>query len=201
LARRTASFPRKQGSSFVAPASFPQMPREHQRYEAWLPLNFANISVRGSADPFSGSAAFRSLSPKNSRPWQAGLRYTCWRKNASTRGCHPEESAVLIGGRRRISAVRLQNRPVSLGKELQRSFARQKAWRAQDDRRPNLNDSGKQFFNSRHRQEQPFGCLGKFDEAVLPIECCCAVIFCVHNNHSRGDLFASTQATVKRIHQ
>jgi hypothetical protein len=26
---------------------------------------------------FSGSAAFRSLSPKNRRPWQAGLRYTC----------------------------------------------------------------------------------------------------------------------------
>jgi len=104
-------------------------------------------------------------------------------------------------GRRRISAVRLQNRPVSLGKELQRSFARRKPWRAQDDRHPNLDYSGKQFFNSRHRQEQPFGCLGKFDEAVLLIECCCAVIFCIHNNHSRGDLFAATQATVKRIHQ
>jgi hypothetical protein len=26
---------------------------------------------------FSGSAAFRFLSPKSRRPWEAGLRYTC----------------------------------------------------------------------------------------------------------------------------
>ena len=42
------------------------------------------------------------------------------------RACHPEESAILIGGRRTRrggSAVAMQNWPVAHGKELQRCFA------------------------------------------------------------------------------
>jgi hypothetical protein len=34
---------------------------------------------------FSGSGAFRSLSPRNRRPWEAGLRYTCYMRNTAVK--------------------------------------------------------------------------------------------------------------------